>query len=150
MSGVLTECLSARAFASRSLLGALVTLVVGCAKQPTIPSASASLGSPATTPPAETASTAPELSCRPDAAPRRPDEGQVLVFFTCGTSPVATVARSGTPHRRGHCGGSAVFGYRRMLAGPTPPEEKSGLRSWFSAATEGHLKRCNQCGHGLC
>jgi len=125
--------------ATWSLPVALVILVVGCGEQPTTPSASESLGPPVTTPPAETASTAPELSCDPDAAPQRPDDGEVLVFFTCGTSPLATVAAVTRPTDADAAEDQLSSAIAALLAGPTATEQESGLRSWFSAATEGRI-----------
>lgn len=124
--------------ATWSLPVALVILVVGCGDKPTTPSASESLDPPTTTQPAETASTAAEQTCDPDDEPQRPDEGAVLVFFTCGTSPLATVAAVTRPTDADAVEDQLSSAIAALLAGPTATELESGLRSWFSAATEGH------------
>lgn len=128
-----------RPAATWSLPIALVILVVGCGGQPTTPSASEPLGRPSTTQPAETASSAPGLSCDPDAAPQPPDEGSVLVFFTCGTSPLAAVAAVTRPTDADAVEEQLSSAINALLAGPTAIEQESALRSWFSAATEGRV-----------
>lgn len=123
-------------------VGVLLAIVVGCSMQPNTAStasesADASRPSPS---PSPTTSPEPELgSCDPEAPGPTPAEGQIVVFFRCGSSPLASVV----PVARLTDGESVeerlAAAISLLLAGPTSAEEATGITSWFSDATESQL-----------
>lgn len=113
--------------------------VAGCAPQPASLSPSPT---PGTT--VQPASVAPSPSltamCRAADLGEEPSEGEVLVFFTCGsvpTAPVSAVARATDAEVLEN---RLLVALEQLVAGPTVDEQATGLRSWFSSDTAGALQ----------
>lgn len=112
----------------------MVIALAGCSAAGRSVSPSAELTSAASRTPF---TVAPSVSATVDICgqtdPATPSDG-VLVYFTCGTSPVAppipVVRASGSSAEE-----LLTEALMQLLAGPTTEEQERGWRSWFSAAT---------------
>jgi spore germination protein GerM len=117
---------------TRMLLSACVLVIAsGCGTQPLIPTP---------TPIDEPIPPVPGVEpCSDQDAPPSTDGGTVLVFFTCGSGPIAPVVAVVRPAESDAIDDRLAAAVRGLLGGPTTDEKASGLRSWFSDATANRL-----------
>lgn len=123
--------------APRRLPALILTLLVLAAcsvpdPSVTSPSEPTPLASSASSTDEHSASNTADICGRTDPGTR---SGEVLVYFTCGTSPIAApfpVVRSASGSSTNELLASALT---ELLAGPTADEQERGWRSWFSDAT---------------
>lgn len=128
----------------RQLTGVLVwacalVIAAGCGVQPVSPSHSPS--PPPSPTLSETATPSePEIAlCSPEDPLPSAEPDTVLVFFTCGPIPTASVVPVYRPANGDTVTDRLTAALDGLLAGPTGEEGTVGLRSWFSSETADSL-----------
>lgn len=116
----------------------LALIAAGCSQQPAVPTAPAT---PRFTdePSPVTPSASPAAVCTAAEPSDGHSDGEVLVYFTCGTLPIAPVVAVTRAGEADTAEDRLAVAIEQLIAGPTEVEQAGGYRSWFSSETAGML-----------
>lgn len=115
--------------------------LAGCASQPASSTPTVTPGTnrqPSSVTPSPTSTSTSE--CQAVGGGEEPLEGEVLVYFTCGSVPTAPVFAVTRASDAETLKDRMALALEQLVAGPTVDEQATGLRSWFSSETAGVLK----------